>query len=134
MNNVILRSSVKILTPLIFFFSIIVLLKGHNDPGGGFIGGLLGALGWVVYRLGTGKQELPFNMIYVMSIGLALCLFSGLYAVFVDTPFLTGHWGPGINIPTLGVVKLSTPLFFDIGVYMVVTAGAVRMLSSFMKD
>lgn len=134
MNNVILKSSVKILTPLIIFFSIIVLLKGHNDPGGGFIGGLLGALGWVVYRLGAEKQQLPVNMIFVMAIGLGLCLVSGLYGILVDTPFLTAHWGPGINIPSLGLVKFSTPLVFDIGVYLVVSSSAIRMLNSFMKD
>jgi multicomponent Na+:H+ antiporter subunit B len=134
MNNVILKSSVRILTPMIFLFSIIVLLKGHNDPGGGFIGGLLGALSWVVYRLGTGNAKLPVNMIIVMSLGLSLCLASGLYSVFMGAPYLTGFWGPGMFVPTLGKVKLATPLFFDIGVYTVVFCGAVRMLNSFMKD
>lgn len=134
MNNVILKSSVKIVTPVIFFFSIIVMLKGHNDPGGGFIGGLLGALAWVVYRLGTGKEKLPVNLIYVMCFGVLLALSSGLFALTQDAPFLTGFWGPGVTVPTLGKVKLATPLFFDIGVYIVVFSIAIRMLNSFMKE
>lgn len=134
MNNVILKSSVRVLTPIIFLFSIVVLLKGHNDPGGGFIGGLLGALSWVVYRLGTGNEKLPVNLSMIMALGLSLCLLSGLFSLLMDAPYMTGFWGPGLYVPTLGKVKLATPLFFDIGVYTVVFCGAVRMLNSFMKD
>lgn len=134
MNNMILKSSVKIITPLILLFSLVVMLKGHNEPGGGFIGGLLGALGWLVYRLGTGNTKLPANMLYVMAIGLAICCFSGLYSVVMGVPFLTGFWGPGIYIPSLGDVKLSTVTTFDFGVYIVVLGAAIRMLSSFMAE
>lgn len=134
MNNVILRSSIVVITPLIYIFSIAVLLKGHNEPGGGFIGGLIAAVAWAIYALGTGKNKLFINVNHLIAIGFLLALASAVYATLSGLPFMTGLWGgPAFYIPTIGTVKISTVFFFDTGVYIVVFGAAVRMLRSFME-
>lgn len=136
MNNVFLTISLKILSPLIFISSVYVLLKGHNEPGGGFIGGLLAALSWTLVKIGSkpraSEKELYKTNFYIMGLGLALAMFSGLYAVLFDKPLLTAFWGPGLDVPMLGMVKISTVLFFDLGVYIVVLFASIKMLRSFM--
>lgn len=134
MNNVILRASLPVVLPLITLFSIVILLKGHNEPGGGFIGGLLASVAWAVYAIGTGKKSFFMNLTSLMAIGFLISLTSATYSVFMDVPFMTGHWGgPAFYFPTIGQVKLSSVFFFDLGVYIVVLAGAIRILRSFME-
>lgn len=136
MNNVFLTISLKVLSPLIFISSIYVLLKGHNEPGGGFIGGLLAALSWTLMKIGS-KHRLIENEVfkknfYVMGLGLGISMLSGLYSVLIDQPLFTAVWGPGVTIPMLGMTKISTVLFFDLGVYIVVVFASIKMLRSFM--
>lgn len=136
MNNVFLNISLRILSPLIFVSSIYVLLKGHNEPGGGFIGGLLAALSWTLVKIGSKPKfmdkEVFKENFYIMGIGLAIALLSGLYAALFNQELFSAFWGPGIYIPMLGVVKISTVLFFDLGVYIVVLFASIKMLRSFM--
>jgi multicomponent Na+:H+ antiporter subunit B len=134
MNNVFLRISLRILSPLIFISSIYVLLKGHNEPGGGFIGGLLAALSWTLVKIGKGdfEKEVQKTNFYIMGIGLGISLLSGLYAVLFNKAAFSAMWGPGLYIPMLGMVKISTVLFFDLGVYIVILFASIKMLRSFM--
>lgn len=136
MNNIFLSISLKFLSPLIFLSSIYVLLKGHNEPGGGFIGGLLAALSWTLVKIGSkpkfSEKEMFKENFYIMGLGLALAMLSGLYAALFDKALFSAFWGPGVHIPMLGMVKISTVLFFDLGVYIVVLFAAIKMLRSFM--
>lgn len=134
MNNVILRSSIVVITPLIYIFSIAVLLKGHNEPGGGFIGGLIAAVAWAIHALGSGKNKLFIDPNLLIALGFCLSLGSAVYGALTGNAFMTGLWGgPAFYVPTIGMVKLSTVFFFDAGVYIVVFGAAVRMLRSFME-
>ena len=132
MNNTLLSISLKILSPLIFISSIYVLLKGHNEPGGGFIGGLLAALSWTLVKIGSkqkfSEREVFKENFYIMGLGLGLALFSGVYAALFDKALFSAFWGPDV----LSVIKISTVLFFDLGVYIVVLFAAIKMLRSFM--
>ena len=56
MNSLILRTSARLLLPAMLIFSLIVLFRGHNDPGGGFIGGLIAASGVAVFAFGFGRS------------------------------------------------------------------------------
>ena len=134
MNNVILRSSIIVIAPLIYIFSIAVLLKGHNEPGGGFIGGLIAAVAWAIYALGTGKKTLFIEPNNLIALGFCLSLGSAIYGALMGHAFMFGLWGgPAFYVPTIGIVKISTVFFFDTGVYIVVFGAAVRILRSFME-
>ena len=122
MSTLIFRTLAPFLAALMILFSIFVTLRGHNDPGGGFIGGLIAASAFAMYGIAVGekyvRRALYFHPLSLAAFGLLLSATSGLLSVFVHMPFLTSQWA----FPKLfGVeVALSTPLFFDIGVYFVV--------------
>jgi multicomponent Na+:H+ antiporter subunit B len=131
MNTIIFRTLLPGLTTLMLVFSVFVLLRGHNEPGGGFIGGLIAASSIALFGISAGVVEVRRAMIVdplsVAGFGVLLALFSGLLSIVYDVPFLTSIWA-SIQLGETQIV-LSTPLFFDIGVYCVVlgTLSAVAL-------
>jgi multicomponent Na+:H+ antiporter subunit B len=126
--------------PLQLALSIVLLLRGHNEPGGGFIGGLLAASAFLVYGMahtpGKARRLLYFDPIQLMTTGLALAILSGIMAwgASAPMPFLTGLWSD-LSIPTLlvGDLKIGTPLIFDIGVYLVVLGVGTNLVFNFWE-
>lgn len=135
MRTVIFRTVAPYLTSLMVLFSIFVLLRGHNEPGGGFIGGLIAASAFAVYGIACGvspvRRALYFHPMALSGFGLLLATLSGLLSLFFDVPFLTGLW----TSPSLFGVELdlSTPLFFDIGVYFVVV-GSITSVALALEE
>lgn len=124
MNLFILKNTGRILFPCLLVLSLVVLYRGHNLPGGGFIGGLIGATAFILLGLGESmayaKKMLRINPVPLQAIGLAVAVLSGLPGLFMKGAFLTGVWLPDFYLPLLGKVHLGTPLVFDIGVYLAV--------------
>ena len=131
MKTVIFRTIAPALTAIMVVFSIFVLLRGHNEPGGGFIGGLIAASAIAIYGIAVGvenvRKALRFDPISMAGFGVFIAAFAGLLSIGQSLPFLTGLWG---YIP-FGETKItvSTPMLFDIGVYFAVvgTIGAVAL-------
>jgi len=111
--------------PLLLLFSVFLLFRGHNEPGGGFSGGLVGAAAFILYALSFGvpaaRQSLLVDPRTLVGAGLLVSLGSGLFALLRGQPFLTHHdaWAKAF-VPGLGEVEWSTALLFDVGVYLVV--------------
>lgn len=130
MKSLILQSATRYLFPIIMLFSVFLLLRGHDEPGGGFIGGLLGATAFALFALAydvpTARRLLRIDPHQLVGIGLIAAVTAGVIGMAAGDPFLTSKWAT-IWVPTLGVLTLSTPLLFDIGVYMVVV-GVVLMI------
>lgn len=124
MKSIILNTSAKLLLPWLFAASILILYRGHNLPGGGFIGGLAGACGFILYSLSfgieTAKKALRFDPETLMGVGISVAVLSGASSWLVGKPFLSGLWLPEFSLPLLGTMHLGTPLLFDIGVYITV--------------
>lgn len=122
MNTLIFRTVAPFLTALMLLFSIFVLLRGHNEPGGGFIGGLIAASAFAIYGIAFGVQAvrraLYFHPMSIAGCGLFVATLSGFVSAPLGLPFMTGVW----IYPTLfGVeVPLATVVSFDVGVYLVV--------------
>ena len=125
MNSLIFRTIAPTLVVLMLAFSVFILLRGHNAPGGGFIGGLIAAAAIAVYAMahgvGEARRRLRLNPIVVAGFGVLFASASGLVSVAFGMPFLTGLWVPG-NV-------FGVPGLFDIGVYFTVlgTLGAVTL-------
>lgn len=122
MKSLILSSAARTVVPLLLLFSVFAFLRGHNEPGGGFIGGLVavGAIGLWVLAEGVKpvQRTLRVSPRALIAAGLFIAIFSSLIGPLVGKPFFQGVWG---TVPTpLGDVKLGTPLLFDLGVYLVV--------------
>jgi len=123
MTSLILRTATRYLFPIIMLFSVYVLLRGHNEPGGGFVGGLAAASAYTLYALAfdvtTARTLLRIDSRTLIGLGLLLSTVSGLISFFLNQPFMTSLWAK-IKISPEFTLVLSTPLFFDIGVYCVV--------------
>jgi multisubunit Na+/H+ antiporter MnhB subunit len=101
-NSIILNAATRLLVALLLLFSVYMLLRGHNLPGGGFIGGLIGATGFVLYAIAQGAEATRIALRYepqnIAMIGLGIALASGVYAVFSATrssPANGGSSAPG---------------------------------------
>jgi multicomponent Na+:H+ antiporter subunit B len=130
MRFFILGQASRLLFPALLILSLIVLYRGHNLPGGGFIGGLLAATAFILVGLGDSMERakalLRIEPFVLMALGLTIALLSGVPGLFRGAPFMTGEWLPGFSLPLLGKVHLGTPLVFDVGVYMVVIGFALK--------
>lgn len=111
---------------VINLFSIYLLLRGHNNPGGGFIGGLGSGMSLVLLSLAVGVEQmqktLRIDPVRLATIGLSIATLSSMLPMLWGDPFLTQY-----NIK-LGGIALGTPLVFDIGVYLVVIGITVRLI------
>ncbi|MCG8581371.1 MAG: hypothetical protein MI866_15720 [Bacteroidales bacterium] len=123
MNSVILQLAAKYLRILFLSFALIALVRGHNFPGGGFIGGLLAALYIVYDSLAFTTQQIKKELIvrpeHYIGSGLVCVLLSFLPSVLSGSPLMQGKW-LSLDIPLIGVTKLGTPLLFDVGVFLTV--------------
>lgn len=128
LHQSLLPAAVRLVVPALVGFSIYLLLRGHNLPGGGFIGGLVLASALVLRVMVDSKCEPKFDLISLAGIGLLVALASAVMPLLTGRTFFTGLWGGEIWLPTLGKLKLGTPLLFDIGVFLVVTGVAAKIL------
>lgn len=123
MNSVLLQIASKYVKWILVFFALVALYRGHNYPGGGFIGGLLVALSVIFYSFAydapRAKNDLKIQPEGYMSLGLLLIFLSIFPGLFQNQFFMTGVWD-SIPIPLLGDLKLGTPFLFDIGVFLAV--------------
>jgi multicomponent Na+:H+ antiporter subunit B len=135
MKSLILQTASRYLMVLLVIFSVFVLLRGHNEPGGGFVGGLLIAGAFALYALAYEAKEarrlLRLDPRTIIGLGLVTAAGSGLAAVWHGQPFLTGLWLP-YPIPFLG--KLGTVFFFDLGVYLVVLGTTLLVLFTLEEE
>lgn len=125
MNSLILTAVSRLVGALMLAFSIYLLLRGHNEPGGGFVGGLVAASAVALAAMANGaaaaRRALLVEPRVLIVLGLVIAAAAGAMAAFADEPFLTGLW------QVVGGLPLGTPLLFDIGVYFTVF-GSVAML------
>lgn len=133
-----LRIAARLLAPVLFVLSLIVLYRGHHLPGGGFIGGLLAASGVGLVLLGCGleaaRRALRFRPERLVAVGLLVGAGSGLIAPIVSGDgFLHGVWLPEFHVPVLGAVHLGTPLLFDVGVYLCVIGFVLMCLFALVE-
>ncbi len=123
MNSLILRAATRFMLPLLLLFSVFLLLRGHNEPGGGFSGGLVAASAFVLYgfafEVPETRRALPVPPRPLIGVGLLLALGSGSLALLAGKNLMTGMWVE-VFVPGFGDVHLGTPLLFDVGVYLVV--------------
>lgn len=132
MNSLIFAAFSRILFSVMLVVSVYVLYRGHNEPGGGFVGGLIAAAGFATLALARGvdvaRATLRFEPMTVIGFGILAALLSGLPGLWLDGSFLTHQW------LVLGNFHLGTTLLFDIGVYLVVLGGILSLILRFYED
>ncbi len=131
MTTLIVRTATRYLMPLLLLFSLFLLWRGHHEPGGGFVGGLVAATAFVLLAIADGtsaaRRLLRIAPVRLVPVGLATSLVAGLGAFVLGRPFLTGLW------PEAGIA-LGTPLLFDVGVYLTVVGVVLTILFALMEE
>ena len=138
MDSLLLRSAARIIVPAQLLFSIFLLLRGHNEPGGGFIGGLLAAGAITLHGIANGmpaaRALLRVTPQTLIAVGIVAAALSGVISLLAGLPFLTGIWGGSMPTLVAGTLKFGTPLLFDVGVYLVVAGVGVLMIVSVAEE
>lgn len=135
MKTVIFKTVAPSLAAIMIVFSIFVLLRGHNEPGGGFIGGLIAASAIAIYGIAAGVDEvrkaIRVDPVNLAAVGVLIAAFCGLVSLPYNVPYLTGLW----TFLEFGgtEIALSTPLFFDIGVYLAVV-GTISAIALTLEE
>lgn len=123
MYSLLLKTMVRILLPLILLFSVFVYARGHHEPGGGFVGGLVAAAGIVLWIVGRGAPEarrrFPMRPSTVAAVGLSCAAVAALLPTLFERAVMTSMWFP-LPLPGGGHFDLGTTTLFDLGVYLVV--------------
>jgi multicomponent K+:H+ antiporter subunit A len=122
---------IKLLFPVIGLVAIFLLLRGHDEPGGGFVAGLTMAIAVILQYMMSGvrwvEARLRMRPLRWMAFGLILVLVSGASAWFVEDPFLTSL-SAELELPLIGHLHLASVLFFDLGILSLVLGATVLIL------
>jgi len=136
-GSLILQTSLRYLSVMLLLLSVLLLFRGHNAPGGGFVGGLMAASALILHMIAydVRKSRLNFCLRPQVFIGLGfLFVFSsGLFGLVRGEAFLKGKWTP-IHLPFMPNLDLGTPLLFDLGVYFVVLGVTFKIIFSLMEE
>lgn len=126
MNSVILTTATRLLMPLILLLAVFVFYRGHNEPGGGFIGGLLAAVAFALLEKAQGihvaREALRFRPQSIAAFGLGCALTAGIWGGIAYGYFLKGVW-PLYSFDADGNksgLPFGSIFLFDLGVFLVV--------------
>ena len=138
MTSLILSTAARYLLPLLLLFSFFILIRGHNEPGGGFIGGLIAAaafaLNAIAFDARSTRRTLRIDPRMLIPAGLSIALVSGIIAAFFwRQAFMTGKWF-SVFVPGLEQLDIGTPLLFDCGVYLLVLGVTLTMILTLTEE
>lgn len=137
MTSLILRATTLALEPLLLLYSLYLLLSGHNEPGGGFSGGLVAsavfALHMLAFDAASTRRMLLVRPETLIGAGLLLAMVAGFLGVARGRPFLTGLWAE-LPVADAGRIAVGTPVLFDLGIYVVVVGVSTIILLSLAED
>ncbi|WP_455883623.1 monovalent cation/H+ antiporter subunit A [Pseudomonas putida] len=124
---------VRLLLPIALVVSFYLFMRGHNQPGGGFVAGLVMSVAFILQYMVAGTQwveaQMSLRPMRWMGFGLFSATLTGLGALFAGYPFLTTHtWH--LSLPLLGDIHVASALFFDVGVYAMVVGSTLLMLTA----
>jgi multicomponent Na+:H+ antiporter subunit B len=129
MRSTILQTASQYLLPILLLFSFYLLIRGHYSPGGGFVGGLVASIAFVLHSFAHGVEStmkiLRWKPLSLIPIGLGISTLSMFSPVLFGKPVMTSLWIPQA-IPVFGTV--GTTLFFDLGVYILVVGVVLTIL------
>ncbi|MDQ3060835.1 MAG: monovalent cation/H+ antiporter subunit A [Pseudomonadota bacterium] len=132
-----LRVAARLLLPLALVVTLYIFMRGHNQPGGGFIAGLITAVTLVLQYMANGQSRAEAllharsgrRFVRWIGIGLGIAGLTGVGAFVFGQPFLTSAHGHPY-LPVLGELPLATAALFDLGVYITVVGATLLTLST----
>lgn len=128
----VLRTVSRAAFALVMLFGLLLFWRGHNAPGGGFIGGLTVVAALVLHRIAYGSPALRIPPRLLVAPGLLLALGTGLATYVLGQPFLKSYFGY-IYPPVIGEFEWTTALAFDLGVLLVVVGGVMSIIDDLIE-
>lgn len=136
-SDVILQTVTKVVVIIILTFGVELFLAGHNNPGGGFIGGLVLSsalvLLYLVFDIETVHKGIPVDYKKVAAVGVLFVVGTGLGAVLFGASFLSQTFGV-FNLPVFGDTELATAVLFEVGVALTVVGTVATIILSISED
>ena len=126
----------RVMMPIALMVGVFIFLRGHNEPGGGFIAGLIVAIAIVMQYMASGfdwaaqRQRFPYHAI--IGAGVMAAALTGIGSWFADRPFLTSNYGY-FRIPPIEQFELATAMAFDVGVLLCVVGAVMLALESLSR-
>ena len=124
---------VRVLMPVAVVVGAYLFLRGHNEPGGGFVAGLVVSIAFLTQYIVSGthwvEAHLQLRVIRWIAIGLLTVLATGLGSLWLGYPFLTSHTAH-LTLPLVGPVHIASALFFDAGVFAAVVGSTLLILTA----
>ncbi|WP_407496716.1 monovalent cation/H+ antiporter subunit A [Pseudooceanicola sp. MF1-13] len=126
----------RVIMPVVIMVGFFIFLRGHNEPGGGFIAGLIVSIGVVMQYMASGFAWTSARLRYpyhgVIGAGVLVAGFTGMGSWFVSKPFLTSDF-TYVRIPPFEKFELATAALFDLGVFLAVVGAVMLSLESFSR-
>jgi len=137
MISLILRTATRFLLTLLLLYSVFLLLRGHHEPGGGFVAGLVAAGAFALYAIAydvkAARRALRADPRALIALGLLVAAGSGAASFLGRKPFLSGQW-IAFTLPGPTRFDLGTPLLFDVGVYLTVVGVTLLIILSLTEE
>lgn len=134
-NSLILQAATRLLLPLMLLFSFFILIRGHSEPGGGFIAGLIASAAVALYAIAhnveRAREAMRFDTRIYVAIGLLLAFISGAFPLFLGRPFMTMLLYP-YRLPVLG--QVGNAFTFDVGVFLVVLGVTLSIIFAMAEE
>ncbi|NVJ07757.1 Na+/H+ antiporter subunit B [Myxococcus sp. AM001] len=131
MNPVVMHTVARMMAPVLLLVSLVLAVRGHDIPGGGFVGGLLAAAAFALQMVAFGRsaarRQLRVHPTRLAAAGLLVALLSGVPAMLEGRSFLSSLWGQ-LPLPWSDGLKVGTPQLFDVGVYLAVLGTAMSFI------
>jgi multicomponent Na+:H+ antiporter subunit A len=132
-RSLILDTSIAVVVPAALLLSLYLLFAGHNEPGGGFVGGLVAGAAFVLRYVASGEPELRHGFslppALLLGGGLVVAVVAGSLGWVLGVEFLD-QIDIGVHLPVLGEIHTSTAVVFDVGVYLVVVGLVLAVLTT----
>jgi multicomponent K+:H+ antiporter subunit A len=126
----------RVIMPVVLMVGFYIFLRGHNEPGGGFIAGLIVSIAVVMQYMASGfawaSARLKYNYHAVIGAGVLIAGLTGIGSWFVGKPFLTSDF-TYVRIPPFQEFELATAALFDVGVFLSVVGAVMLSLESFSR-
>lgn len=126
----------RVIMPAVLMVGFYIFLRGHNEPGGGFIAGLIVSIAVVMQYMASGfvwtSARLRYPYHGVIGAGVLIAGFTGMGAWFFGKPFLTSDF-TYVRIPPFDKFELATAALFDLGVFLAVLGAVMLSLESFSR-
>ena len=126
----------RVMMPVVLMVGFYIFLRGHNEPGGGFIAGLIVSIAVVIQYMASGFAWTSARLRYpyhgVIGAGVLIAGLTGIGSWFVDKPFLTSYFAY-VRIPPFHKFELATAALFDLGVFLSVVGAVMLTLESFSR-